>query len=360
MEKDFLSLGKRVLQMLSVQALEQRRQFEIYARAVGAQRYRVTSIFLPLVGEKKVLILDKTESGTIGFEAADLLLRIKEMVRLQDRGENIYYTPLSNDKHHILVDDMSRSKLEKFVGDGFKAAVLIESSPGNYQVVITLQKLGTKFDREVGNRLSRFFNKEYGDSKLVGGVHAHRAPGFENRKPKHRREDGSYPVVRILKAERRQCEKTLIISRNLDMELERKSNKNEEVESSSSVITSSTSAYIKHFKDLQSRFLEKEIDFSRIDSMIAVRLRVTGHSQQSIEEAICVCAPLMRPSKDARNWQDYAQRTARYPFSNYGEIQVRALDKYRASWKFIEEREFIENENVLTKSSVLIGSNLEL
>ena len=70
--------------------------------------------------------------------------------------------------------------------------MVLESSPGNYQCLLTIPKLGTEFDRDVGNRITERLNREYGDKKLCGCIHPHRAPGFENRKPKHRREDGGY------------------------------------------------------------------------------------------------------------------------------------------------------------------------
>src|SRR5512144_3005190 len=110
---------------------------------------------------------------------------------------------------------MDRRQLERLIKDGYQPAVVLESSPGNYQAVITLPKLGTPHDRDVGNRLAEQLNRDYGDPKLSGCIHPHRAPGYENRKPKHQREDGTYPEVKLLRAERRECEKTLEHARQL-------------------------------------------------------------------------------------------------------------------------------------------------
>ena len=63
-----------------------------------------------------------------------------EMLRFQRRGENIYYTPLSDDRHHILIDDMTRESLKKLQEDGFRPAVVLESSPGNYQCLLTIPR----------------------------------------------------------------------------------------------------------------------------------------------------------------------------------------------------------------------------
>ena len=81
--------------------------FRQYAAAVGAERYRVTCIKMHPDGSKKTFILDKRDGVTIGFTLEEIEQRMSEMLRLQRRGENIYYTPLSDQRHHILIDDLS-------------------------------------------------------------------------------------------------------------------------------------------------------------------------------------------------------------------------------------------------------------
>ena len=52
-----------------------------------------------------------------------------EMLRFQKRGENIYYTPLSDDRYRILIDDMTRESLKRLQENGFRPVVVLESSP---------------------------------------------------------------------------------------------------------------------------------------------------------------------------------------------------------------------------------------
>ena len=172
------------------EAMRELEDFRRYADAVNAERYRVICIKMDEDGGKKTFILDKKGGMTRGFSPDELEVHMPEMLRFQRRGENIYYTPLSDDRHHILIDDMTRDSLKRLQEDGFRPAVVLESSPGNYQCLLTIPKLGTEHDRDVGNRITERLNREYGDKKLCGCIHPHRAPGFENRKPKHRREDG--------------------------------------------------------------------------------------------------------------------------------------------------------------------------
>lgn len=336
---------------------EQLKQFEKYHEAVGAERYRVTSIRMKPDGDKMTFILDKKDGITQGFTAQEIEQRTPEMQRLQKRGENLYYTPLSDRKHHILIDDMSREKLEKLVQDGYKPAAVLESSPGNYQAILTVPKLGTPHDKDVGNRLAENLNREYGDPKLSGCIHPHRAPGYENRKPKHQREDGSYPEVRLLKAERRECVKTLALASQIDAEYQRQAAEKaqEATQRARQPVGRAKSAqelggasggvaeaYQRHYRDVLKRQKGGEVDLSRVDAMIAVRLRVTGHAQADIEGALRQCAPASRPKEEGRDWGDYAQRTARYSYSAAGDRQAAELGKYRQQWEKLEGREQVQ------------------
>lgn len=316
-------------------------EFRRYSDSVGADRYRVTAIKSPESGGRLAFVLGAKE----GFTPREIEQRMPEMLRLQARGENIYYTPLSAAKHHILIDDLCIEKLKRLIRDGYKPAVLLESSPGNFQAVISILKLSTPHDKAVGNRLSAALNQEFGDPKLSGGVHPHRAPGFQNRKPKYQREDGSYPQVRLLKAERRECGKTLVLSREIDREFQRQAalkarqpvGKSNPALPLAAASGSAADAYRRHSRDVLARWRGRKVDLSRVDSMAAVRMRVTGHPQPEIENAIRECAPSIRAESVGRNWADYAARTALYAWSAQGDRQVMRLGEYRQSWEQLEK-----------------------
>ena len=83
-----------------------------------------------------------------------------------------------------------------------------------------------------------------------------------------------------------------------------------------------------------------EMDLSRVDSMIAVRMRVTGHDQEQVKAALLERSPGIRPaSEQGRNWNDYAERTARYAFGPGGDRQMSNLSKYQDQWLKLEGRE---------------------
>ena len=70
--------------------------------------------------------------------------------------------------------------------------------------------------------------------------------------------------------------------------------------------------------------------------MLRHHLRVTGHHQADIEGAIRQCAPATRPKDESRDWNDYAQRTARYAYSASGDRQAADLGKYPSSGRSLK------------------------
>lgn len=321
------------------------KNFNRYSHAVSAERYRVTCIKMLKNGEKKTFILDKKNGETHGFTDDEIHQNLPQMLRIQARGENIYYTPLSEKKHHILIDDMTAEAVNKLRVDGYKAAALIQSSPGNFQCILTIPKLGTEFDRDVGNRLTEMLNREYGDKKLSGCIHPHRAPGFQNRKPKHQREDGSFPEVKLLEAIRQECPKALELSKKLNAEIAQATSASRQraaqfarEQKNQNRPGSPVAAYQAHLNNIRQHLTIE--DASRVDSMIALRMRATGHSQEAVRNTIEECAPAMRESSERRDWKSYAHRTAAYAFGVAGDRDLSRNEKYIEHWKKIENPDY--------------------
>ena len=315
--------------------------FNEYDKAINADSYRVTCIKMDDNGNKKTFILDKKDEVTNGFSPEEIRKRMPEIIRLQSRGENIYYTPLSETYHFILIDDMTKEKVDEYISDGFQPSILLESSAGNFQCILTVPKLGTEFDRDVGNRLTELLNRRYGDPKLSGCVHPHRAPGFQNRKPKHRQADGSFPRVSIVWSRGRECATALELSRQINtdytvaMQARKQKLATERSAPSSFLPSNPISAYQAHLANIQKHLTIE--DASRVDAMIALRMRSNGHSQEDVTQAICQCAPAMRGVGDERrDWQRYAERTAAYAFGIAGDRDLTRYEKYVDHWRRIE------------------------
>ncbi len=319
---------------LAAQSL-QARAFLEYAKAVNADRYRVTAIKMDEDGSRKVFILDKKDGQSMGFTPDELIQKMPEILKLQKRGENIYYTPLSDDKHHILIDDVSPENVVRLQKDGYKPAAIIESSPHNFQCVLTIPKFGGDFDRQIANQLATMLNREYGDPKLSGAIHPHRAPGFANRKPKHRQKDGSYPLSLLRFAVQQICKKAIVEARKLEQAFQAKMRQRQKTVFAPTVQTSPQAAYFAHYENIRAHITVE--DFSRVDAMIALRMRANGHSPEAVLAAIRDCAPSIRTGTEKRrNWQSYAERTANYAFGYAGDRDLQRNANYLQLWQKIE------------------------
>lgn len=310
--------------------------FKKYNNAIGADKYRVTCIKIGNDGDKKTFILDKGKGISSGFTVDEMEARFAEILRIERRGENVYYTPLSGKKHHILVDDMTQDSLEQMLADGYKPAIILESSPNNFQCILTIKKLGSPFDREVGNRLTERLNRTYGDLKLSGCVHPHRAPGFRNYKSKHRREDDSFPSVRLVLHEKQECPIALAISQEIDADYAKQNILHKKQTTVLSVpVGHPAEAYQAHLVNIRQHL--SVVDHSRVDAMIALRMRSNGHSQQAVVAAILECAQSMRGGVDKnRDWHRYAERTAAYAFGVAGDRDLQKYAKFHDHWRTIE------------------------
>lgn len=107
---------------------------------------------------------------------------------------------------------------------------------------------------------------------------------------------------------------------------------------SPTIMRSAIEAYQLFYQDIVQRQKGGEIDLFKVDAMIAVRLRVTGHTKIEIEQTLRQCAPSMRPQGESQDWADYVNRTVRYAFGIEGDRQMASLSKDRALWEQLEGR----------------------
>ena len=321
----------------------QMRLFAQYHEAIGADRYTLTAIKMS-ADHRKAFIL----GGKDGVDASTVERKMRELLRLHARGENLYYTPRSEQMHHVLVDDLNDASLHRLLSDGYRPAVILESSPGKLQAILNVPKLGRHDDQVTGNRLIVALNKQYGDPKLQACVHPHRAPGFENRKwepgapaPKYQRPDGTFPAVALRYAVACTCDRayamSCVVARQLDEEIRMTHAQRPHV-SAAAPASLPRAAYEAHYRDIVARLKDQRIDLSRVDSMVAVRLRATGHERANIADILEVCAPTIRSTDEGRNWHDYAQRTARYAFGPEGTRMLAKIDRYRDQFFRLEGR----------------------
>lgn len=124
------------------------------------------------------------------------LMRSIPWLRLQNaQGRNIYIRPQG--EHNLtLIDDLTRDAIERMRREGFQPALVVETSPGNYQAWL---KHPERLPRDVGTAAARTLADRFdGDKKAADWRHFGRLAGFTNRKPKYQGIDGRFPFVRMV------------------------------------------------------------------------------------------------------------------------------------------------------------------
>lgn len=295
----------------------QAQQFARYHDAVQADRYTLTAI--KMTSDKRLARLVGPREG---IAASDVYGRMGALIAAHAKRENIYYTPRSDAMHHILVDDLTRASLTRMLADGHKPAAVLESSPDRFQAVLNVPKGRADEDAEraVANALSARLNKAYGDPKLSGAIHPHRAPGFLNHKweegapaPKYQREDGSFPEVNLVFAVPCTCTKAQVLAQEIGQQLAEAARQAGSRSAAPTPIgTLPSEVYAAHHRDIMARWRGDQLNLSIVDSMIAERMVATGHDEAAVRHAIEACAPSIRARPESRNWADYARRTAEY------------------------------------------------
>ena len=131
---------------------------------------------------------------------ADALLRSIGWLRRENRdGRNIYVRP-SGEHNLSLVDDLTKDAVAAMKRSGFTPAIVVETSPGNYQAWL---KHPEQLDKALSTATARTLAEKFGgDRGAADWRHFGRLAGFTNRKQKYQDVmTGLYPFVRLIEAE---------------------------------------------------------------------------------------------------------------------------------------------------------------
>jgi hypothetical protein len=132
----------------------------------------------------------------------DTLLRSLPWLQLQnDAGRHIYVRPKG--EHNLsLVDDLTADAVAAMKRDGFHPALVVETSPCNFQAWL---KHPEQLDKQLSTSTARALAERFsGDAGAADWRHFGRLSGFANIKPKYQDvTTGLYPLVRLIEAEGR-------------------------------------------------------------------------------------------------------------------------------------------------------------
>jgi len=113
------------------------------------------------------------------------------------RGAHIFVRP--HGEHALsLLDDLSTDAVMSMEASGFEPAVLVETSPRNFQAWLNHGRI---LNRELSTRVAKELAARFGgDPSSADWRHFGRLAGFTNQKPHRRLDNGFSPFVRLKKS----------------------------------------------------------------------------------------------------------------------------------------------------------------
>jgi hypothetical protein len=162
------------------------------AEAMGVEVFEV-GLYKPAMegGPNEPEMLPRT------WDKATLLRSVGWLKYQNSHGRNVYVRPKG--EHPLsLVDDLTAASIERMKAEGFEPAVLVETSPGNFQAWLNHGRVLPKAESTAAARaLAGEFG---GDKGAADWRHFGRLAGLTNRKRKYEDADGRYPFVRVIEA----------------------------------------------------------------------------------------------------------------------------------------------------------------
>ncbi|MCD0253095.1 hypothetical protein JWH16_04400 [Xanthomonas campestris pv. campestris] len=161
--------------------------------ALAHERYEVGVTLPPKPGQEDERMMIRR------WDAAELERSIAFLKSQNAKGSHIYIRPHGTHAYSF-VDDLSLQKLADMKSAGFPPALVVESSPNNYQAWIAH---GQTLDAETSTGVAKSLASRFGgDPSSADWRHFGRLAGFTNRKPKYEL-DGRFPFVKVTEADGR-------------------------------------------------------------------------------------------------------------------------------------------------------------
>ena len=244
----------------------------------------------------------------------DAIVRSIHWLSLQNRqGRNIYIRPKG--EHHLsLVDDLTWSNVIRMKEAGFQPAVLVKTSPGNFQAWLNH---GSVLEKELSSAVAKRLAERFGgDVKAAAWRQYGRLAGFTNRKDKHKQANGFYPFVRLIEVSARVYEKAEEFLTAVAGEIERvKESDAARRLAFSSKGTPVRQSQLKNIEDFRQN-RQYAGDGSRIDLAYAVYALSHGVPENDVRQVIA-SRDLSKKGNSLRQRQ-YIDRTVAKAFAGAG------------------------------------------
>jgi hypothetical protein len=330
--------GDRRAREKAVKIAAWRKQHE----ALGSPLYRVTLIDRDQERIKKCgythSVLGKSKNKHEGDHydwktASEIENAIDVLISKNNRGYDVYVTPVDPHFYYLLVDDLHERKkgfegrYSAFMISGYTPVLIQESSDDNFQAIIKIPRTNSdskSVEHETVNKLFKDIDKLYGEANIQGGVvHAFRMAGFSNRKPN---KNGRFTIVKATNPGV-VCEKARLqvaaMMANKDAEKEKskaakvkvarleaiRSHEVDPLGRNDTLIVKACKAEFSRVIGLVEKgCIKGDLDRSTVDFWVAKALLIEGYAADPIAKAIVAVSPDISYRKPGRELE-YAELT---------------------------------------------------
>jgi len=232
----------------------------------------------------------------------DTLLRSIPWLRLKNgRGRNIYIRP-SGEHRLTLIDDIGWRTVGRLKEEGFHPAIIIETSPGNFQAWLNH---GEVLPKELSTLAARLLARRFlGDPASADWRHYGRLAGFTNHKEKYRKESGLYPFVVLHEASGRTYRRAGEFLRDIEQAFNEA--RERERARKQPIQTSAPNVALKTLEDFRRRSAYQG-DYTRSDLAYAIYALARGIPEKALREQLA-SRDLSHKGSEKRQ-QEYLDRT---------------------------------------------------
>lgn len=225
-------------------------------------------------------------------------------------GADIYIRPARDRASDlILIDDLDRATLDRLRADNLAPAVVVETSPDNFQAWL---KLPERVPPAFRTAIAKYLAAEYGgDPASADGEHFGRLAGLSNRKPTRRQADGRPPFVLLTSYAGQTVERGQALINLASAAAAEQAERRLKIDSAVPLSPSADDSLVATYRYRAKKLLEQygpDADYSRIDFMIARRMLAERHSRDRIIAAMLAASPAIW-SRKGNNTEAYVQRT---------------------------------------------------
>ncbi|MCG8313799.1 MAG: RepB family DNA primase [Pseudomonadales bacterium] len=232
-------------------------------------------------------VYDRERDTMRNFEVnmPDVLKRLDWLKRENSQGRDIYIRPQGS-QGLIFFDDLNKQALERLSAESCTPAVVVESSPMNYQGWIRVAD--GEIPEKLATAICKFVAREYGgDNDSADWRHYGRLAGFTNRKPAYVNEVGRFPFVLLVGSQGRLTVDALrLVAEGKRILQLQQAARRVIVERASITDGEAACDFFKaQLSSLQMRY-GLGMDTSRADWMIITKMVGIGYSRDAVKQAL--------------------------------------------------------------------------